>query len=379
MFARRRVLVAETPPPDPPTTPLDAQLAGLVAARTAGLVTSRAQAMQLSVVMRGRDMVCGVMSQLPFTRTDRNGQDLGPGWLDRPDPNHTRGWWTAQVVDDLFFYGVAFAWVTVTDQYGRPLALEWMPKPQVVIDPDGSGVTYYRRGHDQPGVSEWWPTITPISLAWWEVLVFESPLSAVLSAQRTLSTAARLDLAADRFANVETPGGVLKQTAGDDLTNDQALEQIASFETARHAHTVAYVSTDLEYQSANVNPDSLQLVESRSYQDAALARVVNLPAFAVGVGIPHESLTYKTAYTARADVVDLRDRAVHLVSGRDPVIRPGHPAWDGRDDGSRAVPTYRGAAHVGPGRPGRRRRGRRPDRPTRGGMTAWKHSRTSRP
>jgi phage portal protein BeeE len=304
MFGRSRKLVAETPPPTDPTTPLDTQLQALIDARTNALVTSRAQAMQLSVVCRGRDMVCGVISQLPFKRTDRNGADLGAGWLERPDPNHTRGWFVSSLVDDLFFYGVAMAWITVTDQYGRPLALEWMPKPQVVVEPDGSGVTYYRRGQDRPGVSEWWPTITEVQLSWFEVVVFESPLSAVLQATRSLSTAARLDLAADRFANVETPGGVLKQTEGDDLTTDQALERIAAFETARHDHTVAYVSTDLEYQAAQVNPDTLQLVESRSYQDAALARIVNLPAFAVGVGIPHESLTYKTAYTARADVVD---------------------------------------------------------------------------
>jgi phage portal protein BeeE len=303
-MAWRRRLVAETPPPPESSSPLDDRLAALVDARTTGLVTSRAQAMELSVIMRGRDIICGVMAQLPFTRTDRAGQDLGAGWLDRPDPNHTRGWFVAQLVDDLVFHGIAFAWITVTDQYGRPLALEWMPRAQVVIEPDGSGMTYYRRGHDQPGVSEWWPTITEIRLSWFEVVVFESPLSAVLSARRTLSTAARLDLAADRFANVETPGGVLKQTEGDDLTDSQALERIAAFEKARHDHTVAYISTDLDYQAAQVNPDTLQLVESRSYQDAALARVINLPAFAVGVGIPHESLTYKTAYTARADVID---------------------------------------------------------------------------
>lgn len=303
MWGRRRTVTAETPPPAD-RGPLEDQLAGLVDARTAALVTSRSQAMQLSVVNRGRDIVCGIIAQLPFKRTDRNGVDLGAGWLTRPDPQHTRGWWVASVVDDLFFHGVAFAWITVTDQYGRPLALEWMPRAQVVVDPDGTGVTYYRRGSDQPGDSEWWPTITPIGLSWVEVVVFESPLSPVLAARRTLSTAARLDLAADRFANVEVPGGVLKQTEGDDLTDDEALARIAAFESARHAHTVAYVSTGLDYQGSTLNPDSLQLIESRSYQDAALARVVNLPAFAVGVGIPHESLTYKTAYTARADVID---------------------------------------------------------------------------
>lgn len=292
------------PPAPTPDDPLSTQIARLEAQRAEGLVTSRSQALDLSVVMRARDVVAGVLAQLPFTRTDRNGTDLGPGWLERPDPNHTRGWWTAQVIDDLFFHGYAYAWITVTDQYGRPLAVEWMPYAQVVIDPDGSGVTYYRRGRDQPGDSQWWPTITEIPLSWVEIIVFESPLSSVLSARRPLTTAARLDRAADRFANMELAAGVLKQTTGDDLTTDDALEQIAAFEAARHRHTVAYVPGDLDYVAAQLTPDALQLVESRSYQDAVLARVCNVPAFAVGVGIPHESLTYKTAYTARADLID---------------------------------------------------------------------------
>jgi hypothetical protein len=305
MFGRRRIRASDLPAPDPaPTDPLSTQIAQLQAARADTLVTSRSQALELSVVMRARDVLCGVLAQLPYARTARDGTDLGPGWLDRPDPNHSRGWWTAQVVDDLFFHAYAFCWITVVDQYGRPLAVEWMPYTQVVIDPDGTGITYYRRGHDQAGVSDWFPQITTVHLSWFEVIVFESPLSAVLSAKRPLSTAARLDSAADRFANVEIPGGVLKQKSGDDLTTTEAIEQISTFETSRHTHTVAYVPGDLDYVPTMISPDVMQLVESRSYQDAALARVCNMPAFAVGVGIPHESLTYKTAYTARADLID---------------------------------------------------------------------------
>jgi phage portal protein BeeE len=305
-WGRRRHLTASDLPPDPtpPASPLDVQLARLQAEREAGIVTTRGQAMELSVVMRARDVVCGVLAQLPFTRTSPAGDDLGPGWLDRPDPNHTRGWLVANTVDDLLFHGYAYWWITVTDQYNRPLAVEWAPYSQCVIDPDGLGITYHRRGSDQAGQAEWSPKITPISLSWVEVIVFESPLSSVLSARRPLTVAARLDRAADRFANVEMPGGVLQQKAGDDLTETEALDQIRAFEASRHHHTVAYVPGDLAYEASQLDPDKLQLVESRSYQDATLARVCNVPAFAVGVGIPHESLTYKTAYTARADLID---------------------------------------------------------------------------
>jgi phage portal protein BeeE len=302
---RRSAKFTDTPPTDPaPTDPLSTQLQALIDARSAALVQSRDQALQLSVVMRARDVLCGVLAQLPYKATNQRGEDVTPAWLDRPDPNHTRGWWTAKIAEDLFFHRFAFAWITLPDQYGRPLAVEWMPYTSVSINPDGSGVTYYRRGHDAPAVSELLPVITTIQLSWWEIIVFESPLSGVLEAVRPLSTAARLDMAADRFANVEIPGGILKQKSGDDLTTTEAVEQISTFEAARHAHTVAYVPGDLDYVASMVSPDVMQLVESRSYQDAALARICNMPAFAVGVGIPHESLTYKTAYTARADVID---------------------------------------------------------------------------
>jgi Phage portal protein len=305
MFGRRRrELSAAADMTPPPAGPLETQLAALADARSGAWVTTRSDALQLSVVMRARDVVCGVLAQLPFVRTRSDGVDVGAGWLERPDPNHTRGWFVSGVVDDLFFHGVAYCWVTVVDRDGRPLALEWMPYTTVVLDPDGFGLTYYRRGRDQAGATGVGARTTAISLSWAEIVVFESPLTAVLTARRPLSTAARLDMAADRFSNVEMPGGVLKQSGGDDLTASEALEQITSFEAARHFHTVAYVSTDLEYVQSSLDPDRLQLVESRSYQDAALARICNIPAFAVGVGVPNESMTYKTAFTARADLID---------------------------------------------------------------------------
>jgi Phage portal protein len=303
MFGRRRQLEAAADV-TPPAGPLDVQLAALVDARAGAFVTSRYEALQLSVVMRARDVVCGVLAQLPFVRTRSDGVDIGAGWLERPDPNHTRGWFVSGVVDDLFFHGLAYCWVTVVDRDGRPLALEWMPYTTVVLDPDGYGLTYYRRGRDQAGATGVGARTAAVALSWAEVVVFESPLTSVLTARRPLTTSARLDMAADRFSNVEMPGGVLKQNGGDDLTPNEALAQIRSFEAARHFHTIAYVSTDLDYVQSSLDPDKLQLVESRSYQDAALARICNIPAFAVGVGVPNESMTYKTAFTARADLID---------------------------------------------------------------------------
>jgi hypothetical protein len=47
----------------------------------------------------------------------------------------------------------------------------------------------------------------------------------------------------------------------------------------------------------------MQLVEGRTYQDAALARVMNVPAFLVGAVTPGDSMTYKSAQQSRWDLL----------------------------------------------------------------------------
>jgi phage portal protein BeeE len=272
-----------------------------IAQRAIWLVTTRGQAIQNPVVMRARDLVCGVLSQLPFQRTNRNGATMPIGWLDRPDPNHTRGWFVSMITDDLFFYGFAYARITVRDFTNRPLALEWVPFTAAVVKPEGTGLLWQRRGWDLPG-PQLAAQVQTVDLLWRDVVVFESPLTAVLQANEPLSLASLLQSAAVRFAGVEMPAGTLKQTGGDDA--DDPTKLVADFETARLAHVTAYLSQDLEYHESTMDPSRLQLIEARSYQDAATARVCNVPAFAVGVGVPHESMTYKTAATARLDLID---------------------------------------------------------------------------
>jgi len=288
---------------DPPSN-LDLLLARATAARASMTVTTREQAMRLSVVNRGRDITCGVLSTMAFTRTGRDGTDLGPGWLSAPDPNHTVGWIVSKLVDDLFFQGFAYWRVTVRDAGDyRPVAVEWMPYTETFAVPDGTGLVWWRRGHDQAGPVANAP-VAEIFVPWSDVIVFESPIDPVLNATTALSIAAALDDAASRFAGNELAAGWLAQTDGDDLSDDEAAAKVALWQALRRDHVIGYVSTGLEYHESAINPSAMQLVEARSYQDAALARIVNLPAFAVGVGVPHDSMTYKTAATARFDVVD---------------------------------------------------------------------------
>lgn len=290
----------------PPPTPVQVELALLAAQRAAGVPLSRNQAMRLSVVNRARDLVCGVLAMCPFDRRRTRGADveasLGPGWLDRPDPDHTRGWFVASITDDLFFHGDALARVTVRDPVDdRPVALQWLPWADSTVYRDPYGVVVR---------AVWTPTATtgeqePVDVDRSELVHFESPITGVLEAGvDVLSTAARLDGAANRFAGSEVPAGWLQQKpGGTPTTSAAAKELVTAFQAARLVNTIAWLNESVDYHESALDPSRLQLVQGRGYQDAALARLCNVPNFTVGVAVPGDSMTYKSALGARWDLL----------------------------------------------------------------------------
>jgi hypothetical protein len=284
------------------------RIAAAAADRERIVVTTRAQAMENSVVNRSRDLICGVMAGLPLNRIRTRGgvdEDLGPGWLTSPDPTHTRGWFVAQITDDLFFHEVAFARITARDPDGNlPVALEWMPFDQINPAIGRDALEWWRP--EKPGVF-WWPNLETelviVDLA--DVVIWESPVSGLLrSGKLPLSIASRLDASAMRFAAMELAAGWLKQNGGEPLSQTEAEEKLRTFAANRAELGLAWLNEVMEYHESQLNPSQLQLVEGRAYQDAATARLCNVPNYAVGVGVPNDSMTYKTAVTARLDLID---------------------------------------------------------------------------
>ena len=287
---------------DDPHEPIKFKLAEAQAERLNTIVRTRAQAVENSVVNRSLDIARGTIARLPYDRV-RSGVSIGPGWLRAPDPTHTRAWWSSWIVDDMFLYGAAFARVTSRTFDLFPNALQWMPFVQVVPNTDGTGVVWHQGDYPDP----LWPIhlVEDVAVDVDDVVVFESPLMGLLnSGCEVLSTAARLDSSANRFASAEIPAGWLKQTGGEELSADEQVEQINRWQIMRRINSTGYVPEDLEYNESTLDPGRLQLVEGRAYQDAAVARVCNIPNYAAGVGVPNDSMTYKTSYTARLDLLD---------------------------------------------------------------------------
>ena len=96
---------------------------------------------------------------------------------------------------------------------------------------------------------------------------------------------------------IEQVPGTATQSA-DDLSN-----LARSFADARESNAIAALNEACRYVESTLDPSRMQLVEARTYQDAALARVCNVPAFLVGAVTPGDSMTYKSAQQSRWDLL----------------------------------------------------------------------------
>jgi hypothetical protein len=283
-----------------------AQLAMAQAARAVPLVATRGQAMANSVVNRARDIVCGVLASLPIQVTrDRAGvtEELDPGWLSRPDPLHSRGWFVSWVTDDLFFHGHAAARITVEDPAQRAVALQWMPWDQLEANLDGTVLTWRRGWYPDPFTPQ--TGLADVTVRAADVVLWESPLVGLLNGGETaLTTSSQLDRAANKFAGAELAAGWLKQMGGEPIDDANADALVLRWATSRALNAIGFLNETLDYRESELDPSRLQLVEGRSYQDAQTARLCNMPNWTVGVGVPGDSMTYKTALTARLDLLD---------------------------------------------------------------------------
>jgi len=332
LFGRRpRELAAAAGDPLEGNIRVGALIGDAIAAREAALELTplvpitREAALNLSVVNRGRDLMCGVLGDMPFERTSTFGggapRDVGAGWLEHPDPTRTRQSWTADVVDDLIFYGWAACHVTARDPQGFPTALVHLPWVELTPPPGHRSRNRARfpvaqataRGTGRPDWWEWRPdpssapptgVVATRDLFDLNMICFESPLTGVLAAPTPLLIALRLDRAAARFASSTVPMGWLEQVPGSAAMSSTELSTLArSFADAREGNAIAALNEAVRYHESTLDPDRMQLVQARTYQDAALARVLNVPAFLVGAVTPGDSMTYKSAQQSRWDLL----------------------------------------------------------------------------
>jgi Phage portal protein len=251
----------------------------------------REAAMSVPALQRARDLICTTVGQCPITYWTLNPPDVEQAepplsWMMRPDPNRTRQWLLSWTADDLFFYGVAYWYVT--DRYATtfPSKFERLCVPELNIATDGK-VTYNGEELD-PG----------------NIVEFLSPSEGVLTnGSRAIAIALELDDAAERFAAVEIPTGVLEeQPGGEDLTGDELAQEAAKFTIARRSNTTAATNKYLKYREIQNNPETMQLTAGRGYQALEMSRLGNIPPYLVGAPAG-TGMTYQNTAQATADLI----------------------------------------------------------------------------
>jgi hypothetical protein len=197
--------------------------------------------------------------------------------------------WT---LDDLFFYGRAFWFITSRTQDGFPASYTRLPSSMIqTMDQSGpvwfapSNEVYFQGGMIDPK----------------DLVQFISPIQGIVY-QSTNAVQTALKLEASRYRNAESslPSGVLRQTGGEPLSAQELADLAQAFNAARRDNQTAALNEFIEYMETKALPDNMLMIESANYQALEMCRLGNIPPYLAGVNIG--SYSYQNARSAREDL-----------------------------------------------------------------------------
>ena len=260
----------------------------------------RNRAMSVATISRARDLMASVIACMPLKMYNEmwNGDEMEQvniaprSWLRQPDPSVTYNFLMAWTLDDLFFYGRAFWYITARTQDGYPTAFTRLPAGSVTTQ-DQSGPVWFAPSNE---VYFQGNMIDPKDL-----VQFLSPIQGIVyMSEQTVATAIKLEAARYRNAESSIPAGVLKQTGGEPLSATELADLASAFNAARATNQTAALNEFLSYTETTATPDKMLLIDAANYQALECARLTNVPPYLVGVSTG--SYSYQSSEQARADL-----------------------------------------------------------------------------
>jgi len=264
--------------------------------------TARNAAMSVPTIARGRDLMASVVASTPLcmyremwdeTEAEMEEEKIAPrSWLRQPDPSIPYATLMAWTLDDLFFYGRAFWFITSRTQDGFPATFTRLPAGGITTQ-DQAGPVWFAPSNEvyfQGGMMD--PK---------DLVQFISPVQGIVYASTNVINTA-LKLEASRYRNAESsmPSGVLRQTGGEPLSAQELADLSAAFNAARRDNQTAALNEYLEYIETKALPDNMLMIESANYQALELCRTAGIPPYLAGVNIG--SYSYQNARSAREDL-----------------------------------------------------------------------------
>ena len=260
------------------------------------------KALSIPTVSRSRDLISGMIGAREMRHYSKQwtGEEyeeiylpLEP-WMERPDPKVTRSFFFANIFSDLYFYGIAYAYVTTRYSDGRPASFTWLPAANVSSTEQTGYVQFFGPSPELEFNG------MPIDVS--NVIQFVSPIEGLLKiGVRAINTSIYLDIAADRYAQLETVPGYLQQVEGEDLSGEDLGDLASAWAAARKTNSIGALSRQVQFKEYSQNPQEV-VADQRKYQALEMARLCNIPPYLVGAPVEGASMTYQNAQQARQDL-----------------------------------------------------------------------------
>jgi phage head maturation protease len=264
-------------------------MGGVIASRI-----SRAEALQVPAVLRGRNLIAGTIGSLPVVTISPEKRIVPTTYLlgGNINPEVPNTVTMSNTIEDMIFEGVAWWRVIRFGWHDYPVEARWVPATSVAelppTDPDGHGEVHMN-GRFVPDR---------------EVIRFDSPNPPLLRhAARAIRTALRLDRAAALYAEKPLPMSVFTPKDGVDPGEDVDMEaMLDEWEEQRERRGTGYVNAALDYQPVGWSPEQLQLHDARQHAVLEIARAFGVDPEDLGVSTT--SRTYQNSEQRRLDLLD---------------------------------------------------------------------------
>jgi len=264
--------------------------------------TAETRALSVPTISRSRDLLAGIIGSTGIKHYSKqwNGSDydevylpLEP-WMEQPDPKVSRSFFFVNIFSDMFFYGVAYAYVQTRYSTGLPASFTWLPAANV-SSTQQSGVPQYFGPSDELEFNG-----QPLDVN--NVIQFLSPIEGILKiGAQAINTNIFLNQAADRYASLETVPGYLQQIDGEDMSGDDLGNLASAWAAARKQNAIGALSRQVQFKEFAQNPQEV-IADQRKYQSLEMARLCNVPAYLVSAPTEGASMTYQNAQQARQDL-----------------------------------------------------------------------------
>lgn len=256
---------------------------------------TRANAMKLSVISKGRNAIAPTVGRLPLRVTKDSVRQPTPSLLLQPDPARGRSQAFTWLCDQLIFYPCSWWRVTRRDAYGWPADAVQVNYTDAELDGDGQLVAVNAHPVNDRQEPGWRPA---------DFLRFDSPHEGLLSyANRTLERAYAIEMAAAKAEDNPVPSFELHDTGSETLTPEEIASRVSNWINNRRRFGVAWTSKNMETKTAGVQPEQL-LIDGRKRVDAELARHMNAPAWLMDIAVEGTSLTYANLQDKGRDLVN---------------------------------------------------------------------------